>query len=190
VVKGHTHVFAGAAAALPLALGAHGIWEPAILGAGAFGALIPDIDHSGSTVGRWIPWRAQTRQRGKYVEHGRAWFLGRTIWHRGPTHSIIGGVVVAALAALVLHLVNAPIPPGLLVPLCLALTAGYWSHLIIDAVNVGGMPVLWPFSHRTFRAPLPALPQNSWLGQLAEIVVIVGCVAAVAHWAVLPAHTL
>ena len=189
-VKGHTHVVAGAAAALPLALGAHGIWEPALLAAGAFGGLLPDIDHSGSTLGRWIPWPARTRQRGTYIEHGRAWFLGRTIWHRGPTHSVIGGVVVAVLVALVLHVAKAPIPTGQLIPLCLALAAGYWSHLLIDAVNVSAMPLLWPFSRRTFRAPLPPLSQNSGLGQLAEIVVIVGCVAALAHWAVIPVHPL
>lgn len=87
------------------------------------GALLPDIDHPQSWLGRRLP------------------FLSRPIaaifGHRGITHSLLavalgvwllgsesGGVWISALAV------------------------GYLSHLAADGLTPQGVPLLWPNHHR------------------------------------------
>ncbi|MCL6522990.1 MAG: metal-dependent hydrolase, partial [Firmicutes bacterium] len=97
-MRGEIHLLVGAALAAPfLHLGA----PAAALAAGALGSVLPDVDHPGSFLGRYVPWPAVTvpNHRTGFVATGRRWFGGRVIWHRGETHSL-----GAALAAGVLSL--------------------------------------------------------------------------------------
>lgn len=70
----HTHVIAGITAAL--AIGAS-VPQVAIC---ALGALLPDIDHSGSALGSKVPW------------------VGKLITHRGVTHSLLFCVVMCLIS--------------------------------------------------------------------------------------------
>ncbi len=109
--------WAGAAAAWHLPA------DPVTLGLVLLGAVLPDIDHPSSWIGR------------------RLWFVSRPlallVGHRGLTHSalaVVAGIVVLRLAGL----------GGWQAPL----VVGYLSHLAADLVTVGGIPLLWPWRRR------------------------------------------
>ena len=78
------------------------------------GSLLPDIDHSASTLGKFLPLH---------------WFLK----HRGFTHSLLALALTMGLGAWYLSPGNA-----------LALSIGYASHLVLDCLNRQGCPLLWP----------------------------------------------
>lgn len=98
--------------------------DPAMVGMAALGALLPDIDHPGSLVGRRL----------KVISAPLVLVIG----HRGITHSLIA---TAALAAILyfygLGIIIAP------------LLIGYASHLMADSLTPSGVPWLWPWK-RTF----------------------------------------
>lgn len=75
-MRGPTHVAAGAALAL-IAHNYAGIGDDPYLltGTSIIGALIPDICHQGSTLGRKIPLLS--------------WGINKTFGHRTITHSLI-----------------------------------------------------------------------------------------------------
>ena len=98
-MRGGAHAALGAAAAIPLALLAGPGWGIPLALAGAVGGLLPDIDHPGSTLGRFVPWPAVTVENHKTAMtiHGRRWFGGHVVWHRHETHSV-GAAAMAAVA--------------------------------------------------------------------------------------------
>lgn len=124
-----SHLVVGAAAwAITARLGGAGIVEPLALGAAALGALLPDVDHPHSRVGRLV----------KPVSVPLSLLLG----HRGVTHSLLA--VLAALYAagrLGMAWMAAPV------------AVGYLSHLAADALTPAGVPLLWPLRAR-FALPL------------------------------------
>ncbi len=120
-----SHVIAGAAAWLWAAphLGLPAL-DPAALALASGGALLPDIDHPQSWVGRRV----------RLVSRPAAAMLG----HRGVTHSLLA---VAACGLLlrwdgVAHAVAAP------------LLVGYLSHLAADLLTSSGLRLTWPLRHR------------------------------------------
>lgn len=123
VMMGSTHSSAGVALAVALAINAH---QPmlAILGlavVGGIAALAPDIDHPKSTLGRRV-------------------MLGALIFHhRGFLHSPLA---LALLGLACWHFLSAL--------LGLVIVVGYGSHLLLDALNPQGIPLLYP-SGRRFR---------------------------------------
>lgn len=82
------------------------------------GSLLPDIDTT-------------TSGAGKFLKPLSGWIESR-FGHRTVTHSLVFTVLVAALC----------LPFG--VPVALALLYGVLSHLLLDALNVNGVPLLWP----------------------------------------------
>lgn len=95
--------------------------------AASLGALLPDIDHPSSWIGR------------------RLWPVSRplsmVLGHRGLTHSllaVIGGLAVLALME----------PARGLARLAEPLALGYLSHLAADALTPSGVPLLWPWRQR------------------------------------------
>jgi inner membrane protein len=94
---------------------------------GVAGALLPDIDHPGSWIGRRVPFVS--------------WPLALAFGHRGVTHSLLA--VLACLAAL---------PLAGVAPAALPVALGYLSHLLADYCTPAGVPFLWP-SPRVFRSP-------------------------------------
>lgn len=114
-----THLVGGAAAGVAAA---HYLpHEPALLiGAAVLGSLLPDICHSGSTIGRKAPLLAN--------------IVSAVFGHRTFTHSILA----MALIAWGLSYLNTP--PSIL----WGLLAGYGSHILLDAMTRNGVKVLWP----------------------------------------------
>ena len=111
-MRGATHIAGGLLVSLPLII--MGGEPNSIMPAAAFGALLPDLDHGGSSLGKkfpilcWLP-------------------------HRGPLHSISVGIALAVVALFYRF-------PGV----AGAVFLGYTSHLVLDALNPSGVSFFWP----------------------------------------------
>lgn len=117
-----SHIVVGAAAWMLAAPYLHGSRTDAVsLGIAVAGALLPDIDHPQSWVGR------RTRPVSTLV----AGVLG----HRGITHSAIA---VVGLTWLLLHL-------GYRYAVVAPLIVGYLSHLAADMLTPRGLRLAWPY---------------------------------------------
>lgn len=106
------------------------------LGMGMIGSLLPDIDHPQSAMGRQLP----------IVSDGVSLVMG----HRGGMHSLLMTFLVGIAASIGLHFVY----PSVAYLLAAALTLGYLSHLMLDALTPSGVPFLWPVNERQFSIPL------------------------------------
>lgn len=127
-MTGKTHIIGGIAAGLAFAQITN--YEPVLLlGAGAVGAIIPDICHGGSKIGRTFPVVSR--------------IINTLFGHRTFTHSLI----FLMLAALLFNafLPNEAISAGLL--------AGMASHLLLDMATKKGIKLFFPFKI-TVRLPL------------------------------------
>ena len=199
VVRGNTHAVIGACACVPLAILLGGsVMLPICASAGAIGAVLPDIDHPHSALGRFVPWPAAAVENHHtgFVAHGRRWFRGRTVWHRGETHSI-GGAGIAVLATLGigrwlfgatfawLQQRGAPavgnLPEfawGLAAIAAAAVLVGYLSHLVADMANPSPQMLWWPFSRRMVHPRwAPAIPEASVHGQWLERGAVIAAIA-------------
>jgi inner membrane protein len=132
---------------------------PSLLQKGIFyllvllGALLPDIDHPGSLLGR------------------RCWFISyplhRCFGHRSITHSLLAVLLLAvtciALGSTGIALYSsqgASVSPVLLNTLHLALFSllfGYIMHLLADSLTKEGIPLLWPYEKRYGLLPFTSL---------------------------------
>jgi inner membrane protein len=125
-----SHVVAGGAAWVLAAPWLHlPALHPAYLSLAVAGALLPDIDHPASWVGR----RARPLST----------VLASVLGHRGVTHSL---VAVAALVALLSH-------AGFRRSIVAALCVGYLSHLAADMLTPRGLRLAWPL-RRTWTLPV------------------------------------
>jgi inner membrane protein len=100
------------------------VLDPLALGSVAIGALLPDIDHPSSWVGRRLP----------MISRPLAAMLG----HRGVTHSLIA--VIACLVFLRWEGVRRTVIDPLVV--------GYLSHLAADLLTTSGLRLTWPSPKR------------------------------------------
>jgi inner membrane protein len=100
-----------------------------VYAAAGLGALLPDIDHPGSVVGRRL----------KLVSIPVSMIFG----HRGITHSLIA---VVAMSVAVAWQIGAQ-------PWIAALAIGYLTHLVGDWLTPSGVPFLWP-NRRKFASPI------------------------------------
>ncbi|RLQ90425.1 metal-dependent hydrolase [Planomicrobium sp. Y74] len=129
-MTGKTHIIGGIAASLAFAQITN--YEPVLLlGAGAVGAVIPDICHGGSKIGRTFPVVSK--------------IINTLFGHRTFTHSLI----FLLMAALLFYafLPNEAIAAGLLV--------GMASHLVLDMATKNGIKLLFPLKV-TVRFPITA----------------------------------
>jgi inner membrane protein len=83
--------------------------------------------------------------------------LVRTVGHRTMTHSVFGVLLFSLLVLIFL---------GRLPNLALALVAGYASHVVADALNTRGVPLLWPIGK-----PFRILPGGVRSGGAVEVAV-------------------
>lgn len=205
-MRGSSHALVGIAVASGVAIVAgHNLAIP-LLGLGAIAGMLPDIDHKGSFLGRYLPWPSVEAQgQGSFVRNGRKWFGGHTIWHRGETHSL-GAAVLVTLLVFGFGWLLAPVLAtwgGLLPgwawagthPLALALAlagaafAGYVSHLVADLINPSPQMWGWPLSSQMKRPKgLPAVRSGSISGWIMETGIVMLLMAGV--WAEIGRHLL
>ncbi|MEK5037687.1 metal-dependent hydrolase [Sporosarcina sp. FSL K6-3457] len=127
-MTGNTHIVGGIAASLAYAQIAN--HDPVLmLGAGVIGALLPDICHSGSRIGRKLPLLSK--------------LINKVFGHRTFTHSLLFLVVVAAL--LNAFIPNEAVKAGFLV--------GMASHFVLDMATKKGIKLLFPL-RMTVRFPV------------------------------------
>jgi inner membrane protein len=131
--------------------GEMGSWLELLL-AGALvltGAILPDIDHPQSRVGRALP----------FLSYPITLLLG----HRGITHSLIMVVVLLILATTYEY------------EWLFWLTFGYLMHLVGDYLTDSGIPAFWPMQRR-FRFVLVG-STNSISEPIIVLLFLAGCAA-------------
>ncbi|QUG40713.1 metal-dependent hydrolase [Psychrobacillus sp. INOP01] len=127
-MTGNTHIIGGLAASLAFAQVSN--YEPVLLvGAGVIGAIIPDICHGGSKIGR----------RFKVLSK----VINTLFGHRSFTHSLLFLVLMAIL--LTSFVDNESIVMGILV--------GMASHYVLDMATKNGIKLLYPLKV-TVRFPI------------------------------------
>jgi len=127
-MTGKTHIVGGIAASLAYAQITN--YDPIImLGAGIVGALLPDICHTGSKIGRKFKLLSK--------------LINMLFGHRTFTHSLLFLVIIAML--LNSFIPNEAVKAGLL--------AGMVSHYVLDMATKNGIKLLYPLG-MTVRFPL------------------------------------
>lgn len=125
---GKTHIVGGVAASLAFAQ--VGNYDPVIMmGAGVVGALLPDICHGGSLIGRKLPLLSKV--------------VNTLFGHRSFTHSILFLVIIA-------YLLNTFVPYE---AVRIGFLVGMASHFILDMATKNGVKLLFPIN-LTIRFPL------------------------------------
>jgi inner membrane protein len=117
-----THIVFGALSASLLGTFVNVIFSPLALSFAALGAVFPDIDTTASFIGR--------------IFSPLALFLERRFGHRTLTHSFLG-TLVFALVFLPLFIFRNK-------QFFLCLVLGYFSHILLDALNKSGVPLFYP----------------------------------------------
>ena len=157
----NTHALGGAAAALlACRLGVPCQAWPAAAAVGAFGGLLPDIDHPSSYLGRRVP----------LFSDGVNLVFG----HRGATHSLLAACLFFVAAFL---LACRWVPTAAAWSFAAYLLAGYLSHLFLDMLNPQPVPLLWPLGYRA-RFPLPPVFGTGGPGEAYVVRPLVAAVAA------------
>ncbi|MHA6260067.1 metal-dependent hydrolase [Sporosarcina sp. CAU 1771] len=127
-MTGKTHIVGGIAASLAYAQITN--YDPLIMvGAGIIGALLPDICHGGSKIGRKLSLLSK--------------LINMLFGHRTFTHSLLFLVIVAWL--LNSFIPNEAVKAGFL--------AGMVSHFVLDMATKNGIKLFFPIN-LTVRFPL------------------------------------
>jgi inner membrane protein len=121
-MEGKTHIVGGiAAGAVYLNLGGSVEKEVLFFGSLALGALIPDIDHTGSSIGRKIPMLDN--------------LVSALFGHRAFTHSLL----FLFLAFFLFTQTSWP------EAIEFGIWLGMFSHMILDMLTKKGIKFFWPF---------------------------------------------
>ena len=171
ILEGRTHILGGlvlGAALAPVVSPGHAL---AFVLAAALAGPLPDIDHPGSMYGRFLPLPGVVKNYGRIEPYRQGPFgnaahsfghVGRrtpfgTLWHRGPTHSVLGCLAFGLLAFAIAH----ALAPALALWIGLGIALGALSHLALDEMNVSGERLLWPFVNRELRLRWPSVRVGS-----------------------------
>lgn len=127
-MTGKTHIIGGIAASLAFAQTSN-YDTVLIVGAGVVGALIPDICHGGSKIGRTLPLLSK--------------LISAIFGHRSFTHSLLFLFLIGIL--LNSFVANESIVAGILV--------GMASHYVLDMATKNGIKLLYPIKV-TVRFPI------------------------------------
>ncbi|PSL34324.1 inner membrane protein [Planomicrobium soli] len=134
-MTGKTHIVGGITASLAFAQITN--YDPFILvGAGVIGAILPDICHGGSKIGRTLPMLSKV--------------INTLFGHRTFTHSLLFLVLMAILMNNFVQ--NEAFTAGILV--------GMASHLLLDMATKNGIKLLFPIKV-TVRFPITATTGGS-----------------------------
>ena len=122
-MTGKTHIIGGMTASLAFAQVTN--YDPVLLvGAGVIGAVLPDICHGGSKIGRALPVISKV--------------INVLFGHRSFTHSFLFLLIIGALMNSFVS--NESVTAGILV--------GMVSHLVLDMATKNGIKLLFPFKVR------------------------------------------
>lgn len=107
----------------------------AVICGALFGSLLPDIDHPKSYIGRRL--------------RITSFIVSKTFGHRGIVHT---PVVVFAFTTFLYFLTMQlnGMMQDISLSLIVGLGAGMLSHLLLDMMNKRGIPLLYPFTSKTF----------------------------------------
>jgi membrane-bound metal-dependent hydrolase YbcI (DUF457 family) len=139
--------------------------------------MLPDADRAGARLYRRT--RLERRHRLPRAVGALARLPLRVLAllpHRGPTHSLVGCALPAALTALLVSLVA----PALAVVAAAGVAVGAVAHVAGDACTPGGVPLHWPLSRRR-RWLLPApvrIPTGSLREYALAVLLTAACIAA------------
>jgi inner membrane protein len=143
-------------------------------------SLVPDLDNPRSKLGNGL-----SRMRNPLLNmliRPLSWILRiisftlfKTVGHRTLTHSLLGLGVFTVLALLLWRTM-----PGPGYGLFVALVSGYASHIVADALNIRGVPLLWPAG-----GTVRLLPGGIKSGGFVELVAAVVAVAVAGYLAYL-----
>lgn len=172
----HSVFGAGALAGASLVIGMEPAWYAYPVAVVA--ALVPDLDNPRSKLGNGLsrmrsPLLNLLTRPLSWLLRAISFTLFRTVGHRTLTHSLLGLGAFALLAWLVWRAM-----PGH--GLFVALMAGYASHLVADALNTRGVPLLWPAG-----GVVRLLPGGVRSGGAVELGVAVAVVAVAGYLAYL-----
>lgn len=157
-----THAVFGVAALAGAAL-VTGADPPAyVYPAAVVAAWLPDVDNPRSTLGNGLsrlknPTLNLLSRPASWALKTTSFTLVRTVGHRTLTHSLVG-VLSFSVGVWLLF--------GGFPDLSFALVAGYASHVVADALNTRGVPLLWPVG-KSFRL----LPGGVRSGGAVEVAV-------------------
>lgn len=117
----------------------------------AFAALVPDIDHPSSTLGRRLP--------------GISHLIRAVLGHRGGTHSLLAVLIWSVVIGIYGQRVVSG-DAAIYHVAVLAMGFGYLTHILADGLTKSGVPLLWPYK-RDFRSPIAFTT-----GSIVEYVVV------------------
>jgi inner membrane protein len=122
----------------------------------AVGALLPDIDTTTSSLGKFV----------KPVSS----LIERKVGHRTITHSFLG-LGLLGLVSSPLLLLYPPAWTWLLI--------GAATHIVLDTANINGVPLFWPgrleavlFYDRSLRVPYGSPKEFTWLAVIALLALL------------------
>lgn len=102
-----------------------------IIGTAVFGSLLPDIDHTNSTIGK----------QHKILSKCTNVLFG----HRGITHAPLVYFLSFGLIFYFLNTIDTLLKPFIIAGI-FGLFLGIMSHLLLDMITKSGIPILYPFS--------------------------------------------
>lgn len=174
----HSVFGAGTLAGTSLVLGMEPAWYAYPVAVVA--ALVPDLDNPRSKLGNGLsrvrnPLLNMLIRPLSWILRIISFTLFRTVGHRTLTHSLLGLGVFSVLAWLLWRAM-----PGPGYGIFVALVSGYASHIVADALNIRGVPLLWPGG-----GTVRLFPGGMKSGGLVELAVAVAAVAIAGYLAYL-----
>ena len=126
----------------------------AVLCGAMLGSLLPDIDHRHSYIGRKLKIAS--------------FIISKTLGHRSVVHTPI---IIFAFTAFLFFILNELTGTVLVLSksFVIGLSAGMWSHLLLDLMTKRGIPLLYPFTKKSFRIA------NFKGGGIGDNIITTGC---------------
>lgn len=122
----------------------------------ALGSIMPDIDHRGSFIGRRMKLTALTFSIAGGASKGVNRLLGNSnknggtiISHRGITHTPILTIAIVSALLFISNLLPG-ISSSLFSYMSIGFGLGILSHILLDSITKGGVPLLYPFTSKKF----------------------------------------
>jgi len=131
-MKGYTHAAVGANVIwLSHLTGQIDTYTPILMGVCALSALLPDVDNDESKI--------------HYISKGYTRFLAKLFKHRTFFHSFLFIFILFFFTTLTTGLIHPFLP--------IAITFGYLTHPLIDALTYGGVQLFYPSEKKCHLLP-------------------------------------